>query len=196
MKVLNSDKLASSSGWTKAAISNANKISCSVWEGGCSWGAFVFELEICFVQNYPYTLFTRILQSPHPLCQKKPQKHWIPSTAYTPTHTPTHPHHHCTHPLTCSKAAFPQAFPLKGQIFHLCNSVPYWFLEDCSDLLDVQWWPKCSPGREVFSFHSQRFTCIFPRKESVWPNQLSCSLCFLWCYLHMCLCIFYLSIYL
>lgn len=111
------------------------------------------------------------------------------------THPPTHPHHHCTHPLTCSKAAFPQAFPLKGQIFHLCNSVPYWFLEDCSDLLDVQWWPKCSPGREVFSFHSQRFTCIFPRKESVWPNQLSCSLCFLWCYLHMCLCIFYLSIY-
>lgn len=117
-----SDKLASSSGWTKEAISNANKISCGVCEGegGCSWCVFVFKLEICFVQNSPYTfsVYLNTLVTSAPLPKEAPKPLSPP-----PLHTP--PHHHYTYLLPCSKAAFPQAFPLKGQIFHLCNSVPY-----------------------------------------------------------------------
>lgn len=45
---------------------------------------------------------------PTPLCQKKSQTTETPSTAHT--HTPPYAY---TRALTCSKAVFPQTFPLK-----------------------------------------------------------------------------------
>lgn len=145
IKVWLSDKLASSLGWTKA-ISNANKISCSIrW--GCFWYGFGFKLGTSLTQNYPsiFAVYLKTSVSPPPLPKEAPKP---PKPPPPPTHTDAH-----THTMSCSnvcsrkkgKAAFPQTFQLKGQILQLCNSVPYWFPEDYSNLLNMQCWPKMFP---------------------------------------------------
>lgn len=127
--------------------------------GECSVCVFVFKLEICSVQNSPYTfgVYLNTSVTPAPLPKEAPKPLNPP-----PLHTP--PCHRYTHPLTCSKAAFPQAFPLKGQIFHLCNSVPYWFLGDCSHLM-------CSAGPKFLLGKCLVFTAKFIPVYSSERNQ-------------------------
>lgn len=91
IKVWLSDKLASSLGWTKA-ISNANKISCSVW-WGCFWYGFDFKLGTSLTQNYPSIFAVYLKTSVHLLCQKKLRNHRSRPPPPAHSHRCTHTHH-------------------------------------------------------------------------------------------------------
>lgn len=129
------------------------------------------------MQNYPYTfdvyLNTSVTPPPPLLSKEAPTTHNAIDTL-----------------PDLQQSSIPTNISTEGQTFSAL------LISRGLLLFNAQCWPKCSTVTEVFRFPSQTHTYIFLRKEPVQPNQLSCSLCFLWCYLRVRLCIFYLSIYL
>lgn len=166
IKVWLSDKLASSLGWTKA-ISNANKISCSVW-WGCFWYGFDFKLGTSLTQNYPSIFAVYLKTSVHLLCQKKLRNHRSrpppPRTltqmlTYTPCPAAT-----CVRERKAKQHSH-KHFNWRGKFSSCVTQCPIDFQKITLIYSICSAGPKCSPVRKVFSFHGWIYTCIFLRNQ-------------------------------